>query len=123
MTSGWFRDTPRDADDLCPNCCTPWKCNGPHLNENEVVELRAEALGAIRRAAAHARWYDAKRAEALAHCGDYKRLVEMARASKSDDLDHLDYMWQVYSEDADVLLHSAIAARATIRAAIGSEKA
>ncbi len=18
-------------DDLCPNCCTPWKCNGPHL--------------------------------------------------------------------------------------------
>lgn len=19
------------ADDLCPNCVTPWKCNGPHL--------------------------------------------------------------------------------------------
>lgn len=17
--------------DMCPNCCTPWKCNGPHL--------------------------------------------------------------------------------------------
>jgi hypothetical protein len=20
-----------DPDDMCPNCCTPWKCNGPHL--------------------------------------------------------------------------------------------
>jgi hypothetical protein len=19
-------------DDMCPNCVTPWKCNGPHLN-------------------------------------------------------------------------------------------
>ena len=18
-------------DDMCPNCCTPWKCNGPHI--------------------------------------------------------------------------------------------
>lgn len=20
-----------DGDDMCPNCVTPWKCNGPHL--------------------------------------------------------------------------------------------
>lgn len=20
-----------DDDDMCPNCVTPWKCNGPHL--------------------------------------------------------------------------------------------
>lgn len=20
-----------EADDMCPNCVTPWKCNGPHL--------------------------------------------------------------------------------------------
>ena len=19
------------ADETCPNCCTPWKCNGPHI--------------------------------------------------------------------------------------------
>lgn len=22
-----------DEDDMCPNCVTPWKCNGPHLEE------------------------------------------------------------------------------------------
>lgn len=22
---------PDDLDAMCPNCCTPWKCNGPHL--------------------------------------------------------------------------------------------
>ena len=22
-----------EADDMCPNCCTPWKCNGPHIME------------------------------------------------------------------------------------------
>lgn len=20
-----------DMDDMCPNCVTPWKCNGPHI--------------------------------------------------------------------------------------------
>lgn len=22
-----------DEDGMCPNCCTPWKCNGPHVPE------------------------------------------------------------------------------------------
>ena len=22
-----------DPEYLCPNCCTPWKCNGPHIPE------------------------------------------------------------------------------------------
>lgn len=22
-----------DYDDMCPNCITPWKCNGPHIPE------------------------------------------------------------------------------------------
>ena len=22
-----------EADGMCPNCLTPWKCNGPHLSE------------------------------------------------------------------------------------------
>lgn len=26
----WHRE-PVDEDDMCPNCVTPWKCNGPHL--------------------------------------------------------------------------------------------
>ena len=25
-TSNWD-----EADDMCPNCVTPWKCNGPHI--------------------------------------------------------------------------------------------
>ena len=20
-----------EADEMCPNCITPWKCNGPHV--------------------------------------------------------------------------------------------
>ena len=23
---------PEDDDDMCPNCVTPWKCNGPHVS-------------------------------------------------------------------------------------------
>lgn len=26
-----------EADDMCPNCVTPWKCNGPHLSEQTVA--------------------------------------------------------------------------------------
>lgn len=33
-----------EADDMCPNCVTPWKCNGPHLSEQTVVARRAAAL-------------------------------------------------------------------------------
>ena len=25
------RDDANAADDMCPNCVTPWKCNGPHI--------------------------------------------------------------------------------------------
>lgn len=24
-------------DEMCPNCCTPWKCNGPHLEISNAV--------------------------------------------------------------------------------------
>ena len=26
----WTRKDNWDCDDMCPNCVTPWKCNGPH---------------------------------------------------------------------------------------------
>jgi hypothetical protein len=26
-----------EADNMCPNCVTPWKCNGPHLSEETVA--------------------------------------------------------------------------------------
>ena len=58
MRTGWFRDAPRGEDDLCPNCVTPWKCNGPHLDEYQVIKLRSSALAAIRRAAEVARECD-----------------------------------------------------------------
>lgn len=25
------RQDPEDPEEMCPNCVTPWKCNGPHL--------------------------------------------------------------------------------------------
>ena len=31
-----------EADNMCPNCVTPWKCNGPHLPEQTVAAKRAE---------------------------------------------------------------------------------
>jgi hypothetical protein len=27
-----------EADDMCPNCVTPWKCNGPHELPEHVVQ-------------------------------------------------------------------------------------
>jgi hypothetical protein len=30
-----------EADDMCPNCVTPWKCNGPHLSEKTPAALAA----------------------------------------------------------------------------------
>lgn len=32
-----------NTDDMCPNCLTPWKCNGPHCASQYVVDW--EALG------------------------------------------------------------------------------
>jgi hypothetical protein len=29
-----------EADAMCPNCQTPWKCNGPHLNDQTPWALR-----------------------------------------------------------------------------------
>ena len=29
-----------EADKMCPNCVTPWKCNGPHLTQETVAAKR-----------------------------------------------------------------------------------
>lgn len=35
-----FDDCPDVTEEpLCPNCCSPWKCNGPHLVEGSEVVL------------------------------------------------------------------------------------
>lgn len=32
-----------DADLMCPNCITPWKCNGPHIEElHDLADVAAE---------------------------------------------------------------------------------
>lgn len=31
------------ADDMCPNCVTPWKCNGPHVEPERIVNVDQEA--------------------------------------------------------------------------------
>jgi hypothetical protein len=37
---GWDRifgkRTELDGTGMCPNCLTPWKCNGPHLPDQEM---------------------------------------------------------------------------------------
>jgi hypothetical protein len=34
---------PPDTDEyLCPNCLTPWKCNGPHIPEPSVDRANRE---------------------------------------------------------------------------------
>lgn len=30
-----------ELDDMCPNCVTPWKCNGPHFAELECPACRS----------------------------------------------------------------------------------
>jgi hypothetical protein len=27
----YLDETKNEADYMCPNCVTPWKCNGPHI--------------------------------------------------------------------------------------------
>ena len=38
---GMLRVSLHDTDGMCPNCVTPWKCNGPHLG-GEAKPLRDE---------------------------------------------------------------------------------
>ena len=35
-------------DDMCPNCVTPWKCNGPHIYDQTPSALR---IGGVTRQA------------------------------------------------------------------------
>lgn len=32
------------ADNMCPNCVTPWKCNGPHLSNQTEAYRRNEGV-------------------------------------------------------------------------------
>lgn len=32
-----------ESDDMCPNCVTPWKCNGPHLSDRTPGAIRERA--------------------------------------------------------------------------------
>jgi hypothetical protein len=29
-----------EADNMCPNCLTPWRCNGPHLADETAYMQR-----------------------------------------------------------------------------------
>ena len=44
-----------EADDMCPNCCTPWECYGPHLEEETPFAMRRIELQSIECDAALAR--------------------------------------------------------------------
>lgn len=49
--AGTGRTEPREpfdeADGMCPNCVTPWKCNGPHLSDQTLYAIRKRAGRAI----------------------------------------------------------------------------
>lgn len=57
--AAWLRDgwRPSAGDyepDLCPNCCTPWKCNSPHLDYETAHVYAADIeAGAHRSATPH----------------------------------------------------------------------
>lgn len=40
-----------ETDDMCPNCQTPWKCNGPHFAEFTPRAKRAAAPAPVERCA------------------------------------------------------------------------
>lgn len=40
--SGWCGE--EHPDDMCPNCVTPWKCNGPHVPEGCPVCGRTDGV-------------------------------------------------------------------------------
>lgn len=37
LSADQFRET--DEGDMCPNCNTPWKCNGPHLQKEDMETI------------------------------------------------------------------------------------
>ncbi len=32
------------TDQMCPNCCTPWTCNGPHVDEDTITWLAGQVI-------------------------------------------------------------------------------
>ena len=50
---------PDPTEYLCPNCVTPWKCNGPHIPDPTTVHDDLARLHAIEYEARQ--WHDAIR--------------------------------------------------------------
>jgi hypothetical protein len=70
---------PDEADNMCPNCLTPWKCNGPHDYATTRAGIRAAK--AWTEAALH-------RANAAAESGPPEpTLAEMRRADLADEIE------------------------------------
>lgn len=38
------RPASQPEDDMCPNCVTPWKCNGPHLTGEDPGDIGHEPV-------------------------------------------------------------------------------
>ena len=36
-----------DGEDMCPNCVTPWKCNGPHMPKGEIAGYEVERAAVL----------------------------------------------------------------------------
>jgi len=62
-------------DDMCPNCLTPWKCNGPHIVDYgrliQAREARLNRRAGVLTAAFVAAWEQVARKAA-----DFMREVE-----------------------------------------------
>jgi|GEM_PF-4308996 len=73
-----------EADNMCPNCVTPWKCNGPHLSDVTLATLDAalatplssevERLRALERVAEAARRVARPPAHEATHVGHHTAL-------------------------------------------------
>ena len=66
------------ADYMCPYCVTPWKCNGPHISEDDLPQYNADMQV----------WYERGLLEAIAAVEAYadERLVVTKHPNMSEDI-------------------------------------
>ena len=98
-----------ETDDMCPNCQTPWKCNGPHLIDETPRSIRSALLVAriTARAIGDVAEYNRRREMLLSWLGDddpaimdaVKEMAAKARISFDDALRHVQSISRSYSPE------------------------
>lgn len=108
-----MREQQQSPDDgMCPNCVTPWKCNGPHLPTGmEDVTLTEFLLARIAEDEEFARGHltidlDFWPHRMLAECAAKRRIVEACSALEDKVLDN--NLWFIDQHDAILCALAAV---------------